>query len=128
MARSKNRKYYAGTRNNQSTRKGGTKVSTNEKFNNEVRQRMFGNSAGRSDQLPNAGNLPRVAAAGAGNVPEGIRVAANRAGGRNSAHRSERGGLTMAQYRAKELAEAFGTTGSAVERRRRDGSWGMAIG
>lgn len=109
--------------NNYSKRRGGSRYSTNEQFNKEVGQRLYGNSAGRHDQLPNEGTLPRVAAASANNAPRGVVDEVNRQGGRNRAAWSDRGGLTLKQYRGNELAEAFGVDKKDVQVKGRNGSW-----
>lgn len=114
--------------NNYSTRKGGTRRSTNEQFQNEVQQRIWGNRAGIKGMAPDNPNLPRVAAAGAGNLPDGIRREANRQGGRNALpvadmrdYTSRTGRvhlMTPQEYRQRELASAFGVPTNAVKNSR----------
>lgn len=99
-------KYYRGIRNNQSTRKGGTRVSTNEQLSKEVAQRLYGNTQGRFGVTQST--LPRVAAASANNVPAEVARRTNAAGGRNKLETSPNGTMTAHEYRYRSLRAAFG--------------------
>lgn len=94
--------------NNSSKRTGGRKRSTNEQFNHEVQQRIWGNTAGVKGMSPNKGNLPRVAASGANNTPAEIVRIANQNGGRNALPTDVNGTGNAHDYRYRELRSAFG--------------------
>lgn len=108
MARRTTNAYYRGSRNNQSTRKGGTKRSTNEQFSKEVNQRLYGNTQGVFGV--NQSTLPRVAAASAskGNVPAEIARQTNAQGGRNKLETSPNGNMSAHEYRYRAIRTALG--------------------
>lgn len=94
--------------NNSSKRTGGRRKSTNEQFNKEVQQRLWGNTAGVKGMAPNSGNLPRVAASGANNTPSEIVRMTNQLGGRNALPTDINGTGDAHDYRYRELRRAFG--------------------
>lgn len=81
--------------------RGGSKVSTNEKFESEVNARKYGATTAR-------GNLTNVAAASANNVPAAVARETNARGGRNALDLSPDGTMTAHKARYKELRAAFG--------------------
>ena len=104
----RNQELYKGTLNNSSLRKGGTRISTNETRDREAAIRVAGNNEGIRGKVVK-GNLPRVAAAGGNNVPEDVRITANKMGGRNALPPAgPNGTMTAHDYRYRELRSAFG--------------------